>query len=844
MTLRLRHAICALLLFATTGIADNPPATINVDASANVHAINPMIYGLNSADTATLNALNCTSNRYGGNRTSRYNWQQNVDQTGEFYYWESYPDANVPFGLADNIVNASQGANAAPLITIPMIDWIAKTDAQRHILCSYPQTLYPNETDYSPECANPNVQPICCGTGFNNITNDWEPWSADQQTNASTPNSLAMQTTFVQHLAGEGSHYYILDNEHGIWHETHREVQPNGVDMDTIWGKMRDYSAMIKTQDPNAVVLGPEEYGWTGYFYSGSDIQNCNINGCWANPPDWLNHCGGVNEPPCDPIDYMGWVLDQFMAYDTANATRLLDVFTLHFYPQGDLNNHYEYSDDVSTAAQNLRNRSTRGLWDSNYVNESWIGQAGPDNGIVQLIPRMKNWISQHYHPDTLTGITEYHWGPLGAAVESHMNGATTQADVLGIFGREGLDFANLYTDGPINSGSAIANAFKMYRNYDGSKSTFGDMSVSATGPNPDNISTFAATRTTDGALTIIVISKYLSQNTPITINLANFSHNGTAQVWRLSNNTLSHLADKTIAGNAITDSIPLQSVTLYVVPTSVVNPDFTLSCSPTSLFAPPGGSDGSNCSVGSVGGFANDVTLSCAGLPAGATCAFVPNPVAPGNSSALTVNVDNAVAEGNYNFTVDGTDGVLSHSQNMTLIVSTGPAALLFDDFEDDNFTWVVQKGNWTETGGALNTPSFGSGIVAAPTPWFPSGLSSCSVCTLETDVTIIGGKKLTLQPWYLDKSHRVDVIIKQSSSKIVLKQVFGGTTVAKSKAVVPLTAGTSYQITVGYDGANFTLAVDGVNQLTFPAGAVPSGNLLLKTKDVTASIEQITIF
>ena len=29
----------------------------------------------------------------------------------------------------------------------------------------------------------------------------------------------------------------------------------------------------------------------------------------------------------------------------------------------------------------------------------------------------------------------------------------------------------------------------KMYRNYDGNKSTFGDTSVSASGPNPDNVS-------------------------------------------------------------------------------------------------------------------------------------------------------------------------------------------------------------------------------------------------------------------------------------------------------------------------------------------------------------------
>ena len=35
--------------------------------------------------------------------------------------------------------------------------------------------------------------------------------------------------------------------------------------------------------------------------------------------------------------------------------------------------------------------------------------------------------------------------------------------------------------------------AMKLYRNYDGAKSTFGDTSISAVTPNPDNVAAFAA---------------------------------------------------------------------------------------------------------------------------------------------------------------------------------------------------------------------------------------------------------------------------------------------------------------------------------------------------------------
>ena len=30
---------------------------------------------------------------------------------------------------------------------------------------------------------------------------------------------------------------------------------------------------MVKSNDPNALVCGPEEWGWPGYLYSGYDQQ-------------------------------------------------------------------------------------------------------------------------------------------------------------------------------------------------------------------------------------------------------------------------------------------------------------------------------------------------------------------------------------------------------------------------------------------------------------------------------------------------------------------------------------------------------------------------------------------
>jgi PKD repeat protein len=326
---------------------------------------------------------------------------------------------------------------------------------------------------------------------------------------------------------------------------------------------MIDYATMVKNVDPAATVVGPEEWGWSGYFYSGYD-QQYGAAHSWCCFPDRQAHANW---------DYLPWLLDQMHQNEVATGRRLLDVFSVHWYPQGG-----EFGNDTSTTMQQLRNRSTRSLWDANYVDATWI------NDKVQLIPRIRNWVATYY-PGLKTAITEYNWG-----AEAHINGATTQADIYGIFGRENLDIATRWTTP--DASTPTYKAMKIWRNYDGNKSTFGDTSVAASVPNPDNLSAFAATRAADGAMTVMVISKVLSGSTPVTLNLANFAAAGSAQAWQLTAaNAITRLADVAFSGSSFTTSVPAQSVTLFVVAggTPNVPPTAVVSATPSSGTAPLG---------------------------------------------------------------------------------------------------------------------------------------------------------------------------------------------------------------------------------------------------------------
>jgi hypothetical protein len=210
----------------------------------------------------------------------------------------------------------------------------------------------------------------------------------------------------------------------------------------------------------------------------------------------------------------------------------------------------------VDSATELLRNQSTRVFWDTNYVDPSWI------NSVIALIPRMRSWVTTNY-PGTKIGITEYNWG-----AEPYINGATAQADILGIFGREGLDLATRWTTP--DPSTPTYKAMKMYRNYDGNKSTFGDTSILTVVPSPDNLSAFGAVRTSDRAMTLMVINKDLNNATPITANITNFANSGTAQAWQLTaGDVITRLADVTYADGTLSNTLPAQSITLFVLPTA-----------------------------------------------------------------------------------------------------------------------------------------------------------------------------------------------------------------------------------------------------------------------------------
>jgi subtilase family serine protease len=139
---------------------------------------------------------------------------------------------------------------------------------------------------------------------------------------------------------------------------------------------------------------------------------------------------------------------------------------------------------------------------------------------------------------------------------------------------------------------------------------------------------------------------------TTITPNSINPKPTGSAQLTiNVPQNTPSGPYSVTVQG---TDGKTPKTVTLAV---NVINPDFGLSASPTSLSIRQGRTGTSRITVTPINNYPASVTLTQTGTPAGMTVSFSKNPVSAGSYATMTVNVARNTPTGIYTLTITGTD-------------------------------------------------------------------------------------------------------------------------------------------------------------------------------------------
>jgi hypothetical protein len=422
---------------------------------------------------------------------------------------------------ADDFVTHTRAAGAKSMIELPLIGYVSEAMNAGPKHCGFSVAKYGAQQAVNP--ADPD-----CGNG---IFPDGGTMAADPL-DTSIPANEQWNKEWVQHLvatfgtaANGGVRFYNLGNQPALWHETHNDVHPARTSYAEIKAKLEANGKAVKDADPTALTMGPAAWGWMEYFDS------------------------AAADRATTGVDFIPFYLRTAQAFEAATHQRILDYLDVHVYPQATGVVH----GDLTPAANAMRLRSTRILWDPNYMAESW--ETCCYGGVIKAVPRMRDWIAANY-PGTRLSISAYSFGALDSP-----NGALAEVDVLGILGREGVDLATL--DEPPKPDSIGEDAFKLFRNYDGQGSKFGDTSVRAISSADAVLTAFAAFDAA-GHVTVVLINK-----DPLITDTANITFTGVGATGPFrafqfgAGGRLASVGTGTVTGGVLTRTVQPYTATL-----------------------------------------------------------------------------------------------------------------------------------------------------------------------------------------------------------------------------------------------------------------------------------------
>ncbi len=173
--------------------------------------------------------------------------------------------------------------------------------------------------------------------------------------------------------------------------------------------------------------------------------------------------------------------------------------------------------------------------------------------GPIDLLPTLFALIDEH-DPGVKLSFSEWNYGG-----GDDVSGALAAADVLGVFGREGVFAATFF---PLRGGEPFSHAgIRVFTNYDGAGASFGATSVQADTSDLERVTVYAS----DDPLVIVAVNKSASALTagltvagPPLATLRRFVLDGAAPAIGAGD------AVQAAATNAFLVTLPASSVTVF----------------------------------------------------------------------------------------------------------------------------------------------------------------------------------------------------------------------------------------------------------------------------------------
>lgn len=628
---------------ATTSVS------VTVNVLANRHPISPYIYGASfPPSTAYIKSGGVTLSRWGGNSSTRYNWKLNDFNNCADWYFENYP-----WGSPDSAGYISQAVagGAAPVMTIPMIKWVARDD----VSWSFSVKKYGAQCGANPYNSDAG-DGIFPGSGClysNNYVTGNDPTDANTELldspSSGDPAGSVYRSQWIEAIAplySKQPHLYQLDNEPEIWSGTHRDAHPAPSGYDELAADIVHAGHVIKTYDSAAVRLAPVFDSWWFYW-----------NG--ANSNDKPAHGG---------LDFLPWLLNEIWFNDQVEGSRSFDIFDVHAYFNGPGTSGMTTA-QVRAAAL----RETRDWWDAGYVSESgtvnqpWATFTQPDKTVAFVLPRMRA-LANSIYPGTPVSITEWNGALAG---EDDFSTALVDADAYGILGRERIWGASRWVAS--GESSPAFKALQLYRDAGGSPG-FGPISVSAaSSASPNLFSAYASIDRAGDTLRLMIVNKDPARSAAVTFTLDHFDPAAITSYTLSQAEPTSIVASKSMPWTA-TQTFAPYSATLIVVrgqAAHTIAEEWDLN--PDTILAPTSGSVTIHPTITYGNGPVTLISASGLGKLTFNIAGKVMNSLANGE-----IVINTPAAPGLYPFTVTARDSAGTEQTQQGWVLATVPASTL----------------------------------------------------------------------------------------------------------------------------------------------------------------------
>lgn len=527
------------------------------DPPAAPQTVPDYVYGIN-AGSYVATATRWGMIRQGGDDDSAYNWTVDYTNSGAdycYYQGAATTNGNLAGRYTDptgDTIPAALAKGEAFLATVPILDYVAATydrntgwdtAANASDVCPGPDSLCSNRSGQ----VSANVVDKSEGDPGFGATLTFAYANDGTSTPTGSPafiaNVMSKDGTFcscapgaktcagckvstnpvaqdefvnflkVNYASGGAPVFFDLDNEPNYWVGTHPELYPNdcskgSVPWDDVVTRNVNAATAVKKTWPAAKVFGPVVAG-DGMAYGGD-----------YNSPDFV---AGTEE-------FSDYYLQKLAAASVTAGQALVDVFDVHYYTVGSTDAECLESPrlfwdpnatDISAAETNTLDFN---YGDHSYWDMYWYPR--------QTIPRLQKKVAAAYSGKSTTapGLSFSEYNP---GCETAISGGVAEADLLGIFGREGVSAASAWPLKPA-TGNYLVAAFDLYRNYDGHGSTVGDTAVRSTTSDTKNTSVYAFTHGGDATLVEVVAINKLATSQAVTIQIAPAPALHTATLYNL----------------------------------------------------------------------------------------------------------------------------------------------------------------------------------------------------------------------------------------------------------------------------------------------------------------------